>query len=114
MDANEMIQEFITAFPQVVGEHVRAQFGKPVQHTLTAREAAKLNSRPLAPTYQAGQVVSAIIAGISITTDASEYVTLRLDDGAELYLVPRPWTEELRRPPNWNPSALATPSGTRR
>lgn len=98
MDTNEMIQEFITAFPQVVGKHVRAQLGRQVQHTLTPAQAERLNRWP-GNAYREGEVVKASIAGMSITTDAegrvSEYVTLRLDDGAELYLVPRPWTEEL-------------------
>ena len=69
-----------------------------MQHTLTPAQAERLNRWP-GNSYRADQVVTASIAGMSITTDScdrvSGYVTLRLDDGAELHLVPRPWTEEL-------------------
>ncbi|KWV29756.1 hypothetical protein [Micromonospora rifamycinica] len=98
MDTNEMLQEFITAFPQVIGEHVRAQLGKPVQHTLTAAQAERLNRWP-GRSYSAGQVVEAQISGMKIGADSDgavrEYIDLRLAGGTELTTVPRPWTEEL-------------------
>ena len=98
MDTNEMVREFIDAFPQVVGEYVKAQLGKQIQHTLTARDADRLNQQP-GNSYHEGQVVSARITGMSVSTDSDrrerEYVDLRLDSGAELTTVPFNWTESL-------------------
>ncbi|MFF4894616.1 hypothetical protein [Micromonospora chersina] len=93
MGTRQVIQEFIVAIPEVIREHVRAQLGRQVQHTLTPKQAEQLNRWP-GRSYREGKVVSGRITGMSVS-DGSEYVNLDMADGDELNRVPFKWTDLL-------------------